>query len=136
MLSFLTTMIPAIGRVIEKVVPDKDLREQLKAELLEQMLDQNSDLFKAQASIIRSEAKSESWLARSWRPISMLSFLALLFTYWLGFAPDYVVTNPDLVAELFGIIKVGIGGYIGSRGIEKVTKTIAEAGGVKKMIGG
>lgn len=122
--------------VIKKAVPDADLQKKIEAELMRQMLDQNSDMVKAQASIITAEAKGEGWLQKAWRPITMLSFLVLLFTYWLGFAPPYVVDNPDLVAELFSLLKIGIGGYIGSRGAEKVAKTIADAGGVKRMLAG
>ena len=136
MIPLLSALIGPVMSVISELVPDDDKKREIRAALMEKMLDKDSELVKAQASIITAEAKGEGWLQKAWRPITMLSFLALLFTYWLGFAPPYVVDNPDLVAELFSLLKIGIGGYIGSRGVEKVAKTVADAGGVKRMLAG
>ena len=136
MIPLLSALIGPVMSVISELVPDDDKKREIRAALMEKMLDKDSDLVKAQASIITAEAKGESWLQKAWRPITMISFLVLLFTYWLGFAPPYVVDNPDLVAELFSLLKIGIGGYIGSRGVEKVAKTVADAGGVKRMLAG
>jgi hypothetical protein len=136
MLPILTALIGPVMSVISELVPDDDKKREIRSALMEKMLDKDSDLVKAQASIITAEAQGEGFLQKAWRPITMLSFLVLLFTYWLGFAPPYVVDNPDLVTELFSLLKIGIGGYIGSRGVEKVAKTVADAGGVKRMLAG
>lgn len=135
MLGFIGALIKPLSRIIEKAVPDKDLQEQLKAEITAQLLDQNSELMQAQASIIRAEAQGKGWLQNNWRPITMISFLALLFAYWFGYAPDYVRENPALVEKLFDLLQIGIGGYIAGRSVEKVARTISDAGGVKKMMG-
>lgn len=136
MIQFLGTLLGPLMNVISEAIPDRDEQEKIRAKLLEQMLDKNSELVQAQASIITAEAQGEGWLQRSWRPVTMLSFLALMFSYWLGFAPAYVIDNPDLVERLFSLLEIGIGGYIASRGVEKVTTTIANAGGVKKILAG
>lgn len=136
MIGILTAIVGPIMGVVDKFVEDKDKAKEIEAEILRQMLDQNSDLVKAQSAIITAEAQGEGWLQRSWRPVTMLSFLALMFSYWLGFAPAYVIDNPDLVGRLFSLLEIGIGGYIASRGVEKVAATVANAGGVKKMLAG
>jgi hypothetical protein len=136
MLPILSALIGPVMTVISELVPDDDKKREIRSALMEKMLDKDSDLVKAQASIITAEAQGEGFLQKAWRPITMLSFLVLLFTYWLGFAPPYVVDNPDLVTELFSLLKIGIGGYIGSRGVEKVATTVANAGGIKKMLAG
>lgn len=133
---FLSMLIEPLMSIIGKVIPDREQQEEIRASIVTQMLDQNSELVKAQSAIITAEAGGESWIQRSWRPVTMLSFLALLFSYWLGFAPVYVIDNPDLVERLFSLLEIGIGGYIASRGVEKVTKTLAENGGVKKVLAG
>ena len=132
----LASILSPIMGVIEKSVPDKAARDQIQAELIAQMLDNNSDIVRAQSRIISAEAKGESWLQRSWRPISMLSFLLLLFSYWFGFAPDYLIDNPQVVEKVFSLLQIGIGGYIGSRGAEKVVQTLANNGGVRALTGG
>lgn len=74
----------------------------------------------AAANVIMTEAKSESWLTRSWRPITMLVFVALVAAHWLGFTAPNI--SPDEIASLLDIVKIGLGGYVVSRGAEKAIK--------------
>ena len=72
------------------------------------------------ASVISAEAKSESWITRSWRPITMLTFVALIAAHWLGFTAPNI--SPEEIAALLDIVKVGLGGYVVSRGAEKAIR--------------
>ena len=68
--------------------------------------------------------KYAAWinLQRSWRPLVMLVFTALVVCRWMGWAsPDL---SEALELKLLGIVQLGIGGYIASRGVEKVVHTI------------
>jgi hypothetical protein len=49
----------------------------------------------------------------------MVWFSILLGMYWFGFAPDYLIDNPATVDQLFGLLKLGIGGYVLGRSVEK-----------------
>lgn len=111
-----------VAKIIDKAVPDRSLAERIKAELQKQALEQDSELVRAASAIITAEARGDSWLQRSWRPITMLSFLGLLWAYWLGLAPGYVVNNPDVVKEVFSMLQIGIGGYIAGRSGEKIAR--------------
>ena len=81
------------------------------------MVQEHGKIVAEQASIIRAEAESESWLTRSWRPITMLAFVALIFLRWFGFTPDTL--SDAEVLKVFDIVQIGIGGYVVSRGVEK-----------------
>jgi hypothetical protein len=81
-----------------------------------------------QISVIVAEAQSGSWITRTWRPITMLTFLAMVVSWWLGWTPARA--TPEQIDELFTLIKLGLGGYVGGRSLEKVATTIAAA--VKK----
>lgn len=133
-MSLLTTILGPVMEVIKEFVPDKDLQARLKADLSLKLIELEVTQTKASADIIVAEAKGESWLQRNWRPISMLFFLGLIGSYWVGFAPDYVASNPDVVNTLFDVFKVGLGGYIIGRSGEKIVETIAPAvtAGLKK----
>lgn len=85
------------------------------------MVREHGKIVAEQASIIRAEAGSESWLTRSWRPITMLAFVGLLFLRWFGFTPDNL--SEAEVMSVFDIVKIGIGGYVVSRGVEKSVST-------------
>ncbi len=72
------------------------------------------------ASVITAEAQSESWITRSWRPITMLTFVGLIAAHWMGYTAPNI--SPDEIASLMDIVKIGLGGYMVSRGAEKSIK--------------
>lgn len=79
----------------------------------------------AQAQILAAELQSEGWLARSWRPILMLICIGILVSFWFGYVPpNFDAPMSPMMAEIFGLIKIGLGGYIGARSVEKIFKTL------------
>ena len=106
------------GKVLDKFVQDKDLAQKLKAEMTIAAMNGELKELEAQVSIITTEAQG-NWLQRSWRPLTMVWFCVLLGMYWFGFAPDYLIDNPATVDQLFGLLKLGIGGYVLGRSVEK-----------------
>lgn len=99
---------------------------QAAIKLAEIEADTRKSMTEAQGSIITAEAKSESWLARNWRPLVMLWFAGLVGGYWFGFTPANL-TEPTVLA-LFDIIQYGLSGYIVGRSAEKITKTLTGSG--------
>lgn len=90
-------------------------------QLVIKLAEVESGIIAEQASIIRAEIASESWLARNWRPITMLAFLALLFLYWFDIQPDNM--TQESINHVFALLKIGIGGYVVGRSVEKgITK--------------
>lgn len=116
---------PILG-IIDKSVPDKDLAQQLKAEVHMALLNEGAAELEASKSIIVAEAQSESWIARNWRPITMLTFTSLVVAKWLGFTAPGV--SEEIELALLGIIQVGLGGYVVGRSAEKVAKVWKENG--------
>jgi hypothetical protein len=132
MLPFLVPLlgpiVNTVGTVIKKIIPDKDLAKKLESEISLKLLSQDSDEFKVHlqeaASIIRAEANSQSWLARNWRPMLMCLFGLIVFNNYvlypylkLFFAQAPVLEVP---ADMWGLLKIGIGGYVVGRSAEKV----------------
>ena len=125
--------IPIIGTVIDKVletvdkaIPDKDLALKVKSEIQTSLLtkeyDQILQELKSKADIITTEAKSESWITRNWRPITMLTFVVLITADWLGFTATNLTETLKL--KLFDIIQFGLGGYVVGRSAEKVLPSV------------
>ena len=72
------------------------------------------------ASVITAETNSESWITRNWRPITMLTFVGLIAAHWMGFtAPNLAQSE---ITGLLELVKIGLGGYVISRGAEKAIK--------------
>ena len=116
----LKRIIKPVTDIIDKAVTDKDMAKQLKHDI-EMTLSESLDKeLEARRDIIVAQAQGESWLQRSWRPITMLSFLVLLFIYWLGLAPENVVQSEQAMNQVFQLLQIGIGGYIVGRSGEKI----------------
>lgn len=128
MLSAISLLIKPITSLISEVVTDKDEAARINAELTAKMLDQSSDLFKAQAQIITAEASSEHWLAAIWRPVTMLVFVFIIANNYViapyAAAFGFAIPTLDIPEGMWGLLQLGIGGYIASRGVEKVADRV------------
>lgn len=119
-------LIDMISGTIDKVVPDKDLAEKIKQDITSQIIPYFTQLLESQRDIIVAEAKSDSWMARNWRPITMLTFVFIiannyiLYPYMsLFWAAAPTLELPDFMWEL---LKIGLGGYVVGRSGEKIMK--------------
>jgi hypothetical protein len=87
------------------------------------------------ATIIAAEAGSESVLARSWRPLAMIVFLVMLVSFWFGYCPPNISgPMPPILAEIFSLLKMGLGGYMGARTFEKIVDKVNIAGILKRYV--
>lgn len=78
-----------------------------------------------QTKLVAAEAQGASWLQRNWRPLTMLIFVGIIVDTWIQGPPPHM--SEAVVLEVFGIIKIGLGGYVGGRTVEKVAPVIAKA---------
>ena len=92
-------------------------------ELLGKAMDLEREALKAQQAVLTTEASSDSWLTANWRPITMVVFVAVTTLHSLGF----IEMSEVMSMQYFGLVKLGLGGYIASRGIEKAAPAIAKA---------
>ncbi len=91
-----------------------EISPEKKAEIEAKLLEFEGSVLKTQASVIMAEANGQSWLQRSWRPITMLTFLVLVVVDSFGLLPF------RLAEEAWGLLKIGLGGYVIGRSAEKV----------------
>ena len=122
--AILGPVISGIFSVIDKAIEDKDQAAAVKARLQEMVLTGQMREIEETAANIRAEATGDSWLQRSWRPLTMLTFVSLIVAKWLGFTAAGVTEAVELA--LFDIIKVGLGGYVIGRSVEKGIKVWKE----------
>lgn len=120
------------SKIIDRVLPDPQQRDAAKLELLKLQqtgdlaeLAAETELAKAGSEVVRTEAASSNFLASSWRPILMLVFGGLIVARWFGWSAPGLPAAEAL--ELWSIVKLGLGGYVIGRSVEKVTPQIAQA---------
>ena len=122
--ALIPALAPIVGKIIEKAVPDKDLREKIQSETVVQLLAHKNEIEGAAASIVKTEAASTHWLASNWRPLTMLTFTVLIVARWFGFAAPEL-SEVEYTA-LWDIVELGMGGYVIGRSAEKIVPKLAD----------
>ena len=122
--------IAGVSNLVGKFIESPDKANELEAEIKKQLLGIEQEVVKAQSAVIVAEASSKSWMASSWRPICMLTFVAIiannyiLFPYIQLFGGQAIeLSIPD---HMWDLLKLGIGGYIAGRSGEKIVESYAK----------
>lgn len=123
-------LLPVIGNVIERLVPDKTEQERMKMEAFTQLQTQDAQAWLAKADIVKTEAASTNWLTAGWRPVTMLTFVGLIVARMFGLTSEYVTEAEYML--LWELIKLGLGGYVIGRSVEKVAPGLLSQIGAKK----
>ena len=127
--------------IVDDLVPDKDLAAKIKAGIQQRIIDiahnEFVELIRAQSSIIVAEITGKSWLQRNWRPLLMAEFGVIILNNYIiapyvgmiwGKEYSIMLTIPP---DMWGLLKLGISGYIVGRSVEKV----ADGDGLKSVVG-
>jgi hypothetical protein len=130
MLPALSALLPFAGKILDKVIPDPEAKAKAQAELA--LLQQNgelakmaneTELFKAEQQNLTdrhsADMKSDSWLSKNIRPMTLIFILAGYFTFAMmsAFGKD---TNESYVQLLgqWGMLIMSF--YFGGRTLEKI----------------
>ena len=87
---------------------------EVQAALFGQLMDYEKTLAAGRAKVIEAEAQGQGVLQRNWRPITMLTFLALVVCDAFGLLAF------RLAPEAWTLLQIGLGGYVVGRSVEKV----------------
>jgi hypothetical protein len=126
LLSFLSGAVKPVTELVDNLHTSSEEKLTLQNELVKlenvfttEALQYEAKMMELQQNIIITEAKGESWIQRTWRPITMLTFLALIVAHyggWLAF---------PIADQMWTVIKIGLGGYVGGRTLEKIVPVIS-----------
>lgn len=118
------------GKLIDKFFPDPVQKAEAQVKLME--MAQKGDL-EGEANQVKTlvAEMSGNWLQKSWRPILMLMFGLIV-------ANNYIISpylqallswhvSLEIPPDMWGLLKLGIGGYIVGRSGEKMLPQIVKA---------
>lgn len=122
-MSLITALIGPVAKIIDKIIPDKEVRDQAKLELLKLEGSQELEEVRVQMSAILAEAQSaDPWTSRARPSFLYVMYLLLLWSIPMGLIaairPDaahniaegmnaYLTGIPEPLYALFGT------GYLG-----------------------
>jgi len=114
--------------LIDSLHTSEEERLQIKQKMFEAQMqaamkvqEYESQLLKAKSDIITAEAMGASWIQRSWRPLTMLTFLGLVVLDSFGVLPF------RLADQAWTLLQIGLGGYVVGRSAEKVIPKVTDA---------
>lgn len=132
-LGFLGEIVKPITGLIDSMHTSEEEKLKAKGSLLAiqtefagKALEYEATLAKEQAAIVRAEVESQSWMARNWRPLTMLVFVYIIAHNHI-FSPLFGVTSVPIPADMWDLLKLGMTGYIVGRSAEKVVPGVVEA---------
>lgn len=121
LLSFVSDIFTPVSKLVDNVHTSKEEKMALDNAMMEirnkaysEAVEYQSKLLDAQSKIITAEAQGQSWLQRTWRPITMLTFLALVV------ADSFGLLAFRLSDEAWLLLQIGLGGYVAGRSAEKI----------------
>ena len=134
--SLIGGVIKTGGDLIKSYFPpdlSPEQKAKLEAGIQAYQLEMNKELneysktvIQEQSKIIQAEAKSDSYLAKNWRPITMLVFVFIIANNYIFF--PYIslfggsATALPIPPDMWQLLKLGLSGYIIGRSAEKVMK--------------
>lgn len=128
MIGLISALAPIVGDIVKEAIPDPDKKAEAENKVRLALLENTKQIEASASQIILAEAKSESWIASSWRPILMFNITLIVSVNYLIFPLVEVATGSKLMIplpdELWTLLTVGVGGYVVGRSGEKVAKTL------------
>jgi hypothetical protein len=112
-----------LSGVLDRIFPDPIKKAEVQGQIMTELLKVDAATFESQIKPLLAEL-SGNWLQRSWRPILMLSIVAvvvnnyIIYPYFSLFGIQAVVL--ELPDKLWSLMEIGVGGYIVGRSAEKV----------------
>ena len=128
--SLISGLLGSAGKIFDEMHTSKEENDASRAkfmliqgDILTKVAKFETELVDTQAAVIKAEARSKSWAARNWRPILMLTFTYIIAHNYV-LAPSFGLNSLEIPPDMWGLLKIGIGGYIGGRTLEAITPDI------------
>jgi len=120
-------IVQGLFGVIDQAVEDKDLAGKIKAEIAARQQELVQTEMRGAIEIILAEARG-GWLQRNWRPLLMISVMAIVVNNYILFPYLSMWTDKVVVLELPGglwaLLTTGVGGYVVGRSGEKIASQL------------
>ncbi len=125
-----TAVLEVGGNLIDELFTSDEEKAEAKLKLA--TLHQAGKLKETESSmnVVVAEAKSEHFIVAAWRPITMLVFVFIIANNYIIYPYLNLFFDTGIELELppylWELLKIGLGGYIVGRSVEKSVKVYKE----------
>ena len=131
--SLASSLFKPVADLVDNLHTSEEERLQCKAALLQaqteflgKALDYEKTTLEVRGKIVAAEATGQSFLQRNWRPIIMLEF-GFIIAWNYVISPLFSAPSLDIPPDMWGLLKIGLGGYVIGRSAEKVVPGLIQA---------
>ncbi len=123
-------IVEDVGTAIDNLTTSNEEKSNAKNAIAKTVFDSLNRLGDAQRDVLVTELKGNA-IQRMWRPVTMLAFAFIVvfhfFIYPLikTFTPE-LPDLPPLESYFWELLKIGLGGYVVGRSVEKVAETMTK----------
>ncbi|BDD08544.1 hypothetical protein FUAX_09760 [Fulvitalea axinellae] len=110
-------LVKTLTGFIDNINTTDEEKGKLKRQISEAVMNFFLNVLALQVQVITAEMNG-NFLQRSWRPVTMLVFVAII-------AYGHFV-DIEISPQLFPLVKIGLGGYVVGRSAEKIAKTVTQ----------
>lgn len=135
--------VSAVAGVVQSIIehfPSAEQKAQAQQQLAQMMLNGELSQMTTQAGVITAEASSTNKLTSSWRPMLMYVFMAIIANNYIVAPYLQVMFHAGLVLQIppdmWDLLKLGVGGYVMGRSMEKVAGQNGVAGLIQSLKNG
>ena len=123
-MSLLTSLIHPISKILDKAIPDQDLKRKLSQELATMADKHSHEVVMAQLEVLKADAQG-NWFQSSWRPlIGWISGLSLGINYMVApICAGFGITIPQADMSVMMPLMFGMLGIGGMRSYDMMKKT-------------
>lgn len=124
----ITAIANVANTVLSRVLPDAAAQAAAKQAMAQMYLTGELQEMTTSAGVISAEAASANRLTSSWRPMLMYVFMAIIINNYI-LAPYlqamfHVGLTLQLPPDMWDLLKLGVGGYVVGRSVEKAATTL------------
>lgn len=123
-----TELVDATGTALDNLITNPEERLKAREAIADTILKHLGQLASYQRDVLNTELQGTK-LQRNWRPLVMLAFgFIIVYHYFLQplLAHWLQVPSIPLPDRFWGLLELGLGGYVIGRSIEKVATTVTE----------
>lgn len=135
--------VSAVAGVVQSIIehfPSAEQKAQAQQQLAQMMLNGELSQMTTQAGVITAEASSTNKLTSSWRPMLMYVFMAIIANNYIVAPYLQAMFHAGLVLQIppdmWDLLKLGVGGYVMGRSMEKVAGQSGVAGLIQSLKSG
>jgi len=136
---FIAALFGFLGSTVKGIFGfqgDQAATVQKAMDVLKSVNDSDAQVISASAQALSAILTQGSYLERNWRPTLMVLLMIIIGSFWFGYSPpQFNSPMTPMMQQIWDLLKIGLGGYLPCRTLEKIVQQINIGSILKTLVG-